>query len=93
MKNIVTAIVVLIALAVVYMVFIKNPTTAVQTPTPNQVGTKLDINAICEGALAYMSFPDGASAEVFVTECKEGKHPQVIEQYKKDMNLGDGAAI
>ncbi|HEY4487466.1 MAG TPA: hypothetical protein VI483_01735 [Candidatus Paceibacterota bacterium] len=40
-----------------------------------------------------MSFPDGASAEAFVQECREGKHPEVIEKYKADINLGDGAGI
>ena len=54
---------------------------------------KLNISAVCEGALAYMTFPDAASAEVFVDDCKEGKHPEVIERYKADMNLGDGATI
>lgn len=54
---------------------------------------KLDINVVCEGALAYMSFPDGESAEQFVTECKAGEHPEVIERYKADMNLGAGATI
>lgn len=54
---------------------------------------KLNINVVCEGALAYMTFPDGESAAKFVAECKEGKHPEVIEQYKAQMGLGDGAAI
>lgn len=54
---------------------------------------KLDINAVCDGALTYMTFPDGKSAEKFVAECKDGKHPEVIEQYKAQMGLGDGAAI
>ncbi len=54
---------------------------------------KININAVCEDALSYMSFPDGASADVFVAECKEGKHPEVVEKFKADMNLGDGAAI
>ncbi len=54
---------------------------------------KLDINVVCEGALAYMSFPDGESADNFVSECKAGEHPEVIERYKADMNLGDGATI
>lgn len=57
------------------------------------VSGKIDINAVCDGALAYMSFPDGAAAEKFVAECKEGKHPEVIEKFKADMGLGDGAAI
>jgi hypothetical protein len=54
---------------------------------------KLNINVVCEGALAYMSFPDGESADAFVAECKAGEHPEVIERYKAEMNLGDGAAI
>src|SRR3989344_995071 len=54
---------------------------------------KLNINAICEGALAYMKFPDGSRADAFVAECKEGKHPEVIEQYKLQMGLGDGASL
>jgi hypothetical protein len=57
------------------------------------VSGKIDINAVCDGALAYMSFPDGASAEQFVAECKEGKHPEVIEKFKADRGLGDGVAI
>ncbi len=54
---------------------------------------KLNINVICEQALAYMTFKDGKSADAFVADCKEGKHPEVIEKYKADMNLGDGAMI
>lgn len=54
---------------------------------------KLDIAAVCRGALAYMTFPDGAAADAFVDECTAGKHPEVIERYKQDMNLGDGAAL
>ena len=54
---------------------------------------KINIDEVCQGALAYMSFPDSASAEIFVEECKEGKHPQVIEAFKAQMNVGDGAAI
>ena len=46
--------------------------------TAPQVSGKIDINAVCDGALAYMSFPDGAAADLFVAECKEGKHPEVI---------------
>lgn len=60
-------------------------------PSPAQ--GKLNITAVCESALAYMTFPDAASAEVFVGECKEGKHPEVVERYKADRALGEGAAI
>ncbi len=56
------------------------------------VSGKIDINMVCQNALAYMSFPDAASADLFIKECREGKHPEVIEQYKASLNL-DGAAI
>jgi len=62
-----------------------------QDPAPAQA--KINIDAVCKSALAYTSFPDAASADAFVAECKEGKHPEVIERYKADMNLGDGAKI
>lgn len=64
-----------------------NPAPAIPT------NGKLNIDVVCQSALAYMTFPDAASAEVFVAECKEGTHPEVVERYKADMNLGDGAAI
>ena len=54
---------------------------------------KIDVGVVCAGALAYMTFPDGAAAETFIAECKEGKHPEVIERYKSELNVGDGAAI
>lgn len=54
---------------------------------------KLDINVVCESALAYMSFENGEAAAQFVAECKAGEHPEVIERYRADMNLGDGAVI
>lgn len=54
---------------------------------------KLNINVVCEGALAYMTFPDAASADAFVEECKAGEHPEIIERYKAQMNLGDGAQL
>jgi hypothetical protein len=68
--------------------------TKVIEPTPaTSTNGKLNINVVCESALAYMSFPNGASADAFVADCKEGKHPEVIERYRADMNLGDGALI
>jgi hypothetical protein len=62
------------------------------TPATPAASGKININAVCEGALAYMSFPDAAAAEAFVAECKEGKHPEVIDRYKTQLNL-DGATI
>lgn len=54
---------------------------------------KLNINVVCEQALSYMTFANATSADAFVADCKEGKHPEVIEKYKADLNLGAGAAI
>lgn len=54
---------------------------------------KLNIEVVCQSALSYMTFPDAASADKFVEQCKEGKYPEVIERYKADMGLVDGAAI
>lgn len=53
---------------------------------------KLNINVVCEEALAYMSFPDAATAQKFVADCKEGKHPEVIEQYVERYGL-DGKTM
>lgn len=86
---------------------IKNPVveTAPQTqssqPSRSQNGTtqngaaqgKININEVCEGVLIRMTFTDGAAAEKFVAECKEGKHPEVIEQFKAELNLGAGAEV
>jgi hypothetical protein len=61
-------------------------------PVPT-VNGKLNINVVCESALVYMTFPDAASSDKFIAECKEGKHPEVIEHYRAQMGLGDGARI
>ena len=61
----------------------------VEMPTDTASQGKIDIVAVCEGALTYMTFPDAASAQQFVVECEEGKHPEVIDRYISDMNLGD----
>jgi len=92
-NKIILAIVSVVVLAVVgyYAVSINKPNP--QDPAPTSDQAKLDINVVCQGALAYMTFPDAQSAETFVAECKEGKHPEVIEQYKQQMGLGDGVAI
>lgn len=93
-QNITISLLILVALIVLGFVLIHKNTSE---PIPNEETTntagKIDINAVCEGALAYMTFTDGASAEAFVAECKEGKHPEVIEQWKAQMNIGSDVAI
>lgn len=59
--------------------------------TPGR-NVKINIAAVCQGALAYMTFASGDDANAFVAECVDGKHPEVIEKYKADMHL-DGAQI
>ncbi len=57
------------------------------------VSGKVDINAICEQALSYMTFPDSKSAEGFLDGCKKGDNPEVIEDYLKRIGKGDNVAI
>jgi hypothetical protein len=54
---------------------------------------KLNINLICEQSVAAMTFVDATSAEAFVADCKEGKHPEVIEKYTEDLKLREGVAL
>ncbi|MBP9714957.1 MAG: hypothetical protein KBD52_00495 [Candidatus Pacebacteria bacterium] len=95
-QNIIISILVVLAVLVAGY-FLINKQTVENPPVNNETNgeaqVKIDINAVCEGALAYMTFTDGASADAFVTECKEGKYPEVIEKFKADMNLGAGAEI
>lgn len=55
------------------------PETSEYADTP-AVSEELD--AACKAALAYMLFPDAEAVERFLAECKEGKHPEVLERYK-----------
>jgi hypothetical protein len=88
-----TIILAAVVIAIIgYLVFMPK-SAATETPMDTASESKLDVNTVCDGALAYMTFPDAASAEAFVSECKEGKHPEVIEKYRADMNLGAGAQI
>lgn len=76
-----------------------------QTPPPMPMGEmvnpgmagKLDINEICNGALAYMTFESGEAADAFVQECIAGEHPEVVQDYMQQMQsengMVDGAAI
>jgi len=92
-KIIIIVIVVVVA-AAAFLGFLFSSSGAIsESPTESGSNAKINIDEVCQGALAYMSFPDGASAEAFVKDCKEGKHPEVIEKYKADNNLGDGTAI
>lgn len=74
-----------------YYIFFQ-PSNTEQVPTGGN-SAKIDINAVCEGALAYMTFPSGAEADAWVEECKNGEHPEAIEQYKMQMGITDDKAI
>jgi hypothetical protein len=94
-KNIVLGVAMVLAVAVAGFFFFSYipPQEVINQQQEQASQGKINIDAVCQGALAYMTFPDAASADVFVAECKEGKHPEVIEQYKAGLNLDDGAAI
>lgn len=77
------------ALILTALLFVVNP----KKVTPEISNQKLNINDVCENAITYMTFTDGVNADQYVAECKEGKHPEVIEHFKAQMNLGDGAVI
>jgi hypothetical protein len=53
---------------------------------------KIDVRVACESALMYTTFTDGASADAYVTDCIDGKHPEVIERFISEMGV-DGATI
>lgn len=71
----------------------ENPLRAFTIEAADISNGRLNTDVICEQVITYMKFVDTKSKDVFITDCKEGKHPEVIEKYKVDMNLGDGAAI
>ena len=85
-------LVVLVGLGI-YLYSPANGTALVPPTEPSAPEAKINIDAVCDGALAYMKFADEASASVFVADCKEGKHPEVIEHYKASLNVGAGVAI
>jgi len=70
-------------------------TPSIGTPPPGNEGAypepqgKLNIDAICTGALAYMSFPSGAEADAWVAACVRGEHPEAIEQWKQMNGITD----
>lgn len=88
-KNLIISILIVLAFLVVGYFLVEKQ----NSPVDEGYQGKIDINAVCEGALAYMTFPDGSSADAFVEECKRGERPEVIEKFKADMNLGAGAEI
>ncbi|KND47728.1 MAG: hypothetical protein AB201_02205 [Parcubacteria bacterium C7867-006] len=90
-KNIVISLSIIFALALIGYFFFYNK-SAQNTKNPNSTA-KINIEAVCQGALAYMTFPDSKSADIYVEECIEGKHPEVIERYKASLNLDAGVAI
>jgi hypothetical protein len=59
----------------------------------NSVSGRLNIDAVCEAIRSLMTFPDSISADTFATECKEGKHPEVIEKYETQTNVLSMPAI
>src|SRR5262245_37801514 len=63
------------------------------TNNGSTAGAKINIQAVCTGALAYMTFPSSAEADAFVQDCIDGKHPEVIEQYRAQIGADNNAAL
>lgn len=107
MKTALAILGLLIIGAIAYYVFVIAPAATLNTNNLPSIGTpapgnernypepegKLNINVICEGALAYMSFPNGTEAEAWVEACKRGEHPEAIEQWKQQNGIIDDRAI
>lgn len=68
-------------------------TKMISPTTGTSAQAKINIDQVCNDALIYMTFTDSKASDKFVSECKEGKYPQVIEDYKIRMGLGAGAQI
>ena len=99
MKTTIAFIVILTIALVGYVAFVQPvaaPTaeeSLVENPANTETAAKIDINVVCDGALAYMTFQSGAEAEAFVEACKRGEHPEVIDQWKVQMGITDDRAI
>ncbi|MFZ2886590.1 MAG: hypothetical protein WA021_02085 [Minisyncoccia bacterium] len=97
MKTFLAIAAIAILVAAGYYVFVMTPTAApvTETKTPTNTGAegKININTVCEGALAYMSFSSGAEANAWVEACKRGEHPEAIEQWKQMNGITDDRAI
>lgn len=84
----------LVLVVIGYSIFTQ-PASRNVAETPNDSGSnqKINLNAICDGALAYMTFPSSAEADVWVQECREGKHPEAVDQWKQRQGITDDRAI
>ena len=78
-----------------YYLFVMSPalTPEPEQPTNTNSQAKIDINAVCDGALAYMSFPNGTEAEAWVLACRRGEHPEAIDQWKQVNGITDDQVI
>jgi hypothetical protein len=95
MKTFWIGIGVLALLILGYALFIQ-PNMRTTDEAPTETGSnsaKIDIEEVCNSALAYMTFENGAAAEAWVEECKRGEHPEAIEQWKIQMGITDDRAI
>jgi hypothetical protein len=93
MKTLGIFLVVAVVATGAYILFMQPGTESAVHDTNTNSQAKVDMNAVCEGALVYMSFPDGAAAEAWVTECKNGEHPEAIDQWKQQNGYTDDRAI
>ena len=92
MKTLLIGALIIILGAIGYYFFMPMPAPGPQTQNTGG-SAKINIDAVCEGALAYMTFPSGAEADAWVAACKRGEHPEAIEQWKQMNGITDDRAI
>lgn len=92
-KQTIISTIILVVTGVIGAVIIRSH--PVDTPREMQSNTqgKIDINVVCQSALSYITFENAAQADMFVDECVQGKYPEIVEEFKLQMNVGNGAAI
>lgn len=95
MKTALIVLAVLVAGAAGYYFLMPTPSRSTEAETPTNSGAqgKIDMNAVCDSALAYMSFKSGEEADAWVASCKRGERPEAIEQWKVQMGINDDRAI
>ncbi len=86
MKTIITVIILLIIGVGAYY-FINSDRFSKNYSNENaEIQNQQEVDEACENALIRMTFTDGEAAAKFVSECKEGKHPEVVEQFRLELN-------
>ncbi len=91
MKNTYISALILLAVVIAGFFLLKGTKPREEQASPMPQG-KISIDTVCRTALTYMTFVNSNDAEIFIAECVEGKHPEVIQRYVDGLGL-NGANI